>query len=196
MSFKVNVRNRKLKRKLIWIVNFLMLKKLNNSWIQKIILFSVFIVFFWLFMPWIDTLYDSSSFNSFSFKLWITWYFMFWLTFFIFLVNVDKNLSSKFKIILRLSIDDFVLTFFLFLIIFFLTLNALFVVKWMAFLKDWIIPWKWIIFSFVWSVLGLISTIFWLKQKTNCLVSVNGNSELNFENQELKNNEKAMKLPF
>lgn len=196
MTYKNSAKNRKLKRSIIWFINFLKFESLNITTPEKILFFGIIFTIIWLFLNWVESVENIITSNSFGSVLWLTWYIVFFLQILILFLLFSWKHKEMIKFFLNIKIKDTHLIFCITLFTFLIILNWLFFIDWLEVFKNWILIWKWVIVSFVWNILSIVWWIFMLKTKDITWIYIENSSE-NSSNTENKEQEKDnMTLPF
>jgi hypothetical protein len=192
-NLRTRTKNRKIKRRILKILNLFKFKTNNLDIFLKLIIIWLILSIISLFLPWIDITSWEEKFNAFSYLTWMVWYFLFFLDIFLIFIVISNKRKEDFKINMRLFFRDNSLIIFSWIIIFVFSLNSFFVIKWLTFYKEYL-PWKWLILSFVSSIIIMFSWIMeYNKNKKENYSLYTNNSKDIWTNLE---NDRNMKLPF
>ncbi len=198
MEYKDRAKNRKLKRKLLQIIDLIKLKGFNLSLYKKITLSWVLVWFISLFLKWVNSENNinhvSNSFWSLAWSTWIT--ILIIQALIIFLIFSRKN-KEKLKLSTDIHIKDYslIIVWWIFTII--ISINTLNFINWLQTFASDIFIWAWIISEIcAWiliTVWWIIARIEYYKNKSQIYINESDEeSNTDKENDEDKN----MSLPF
>ena len=194
-NYRVRTKNRKLKRRIWKFLRLFSLKSRNLNIPSKVLLAWVILSIVSLFLPWIKETQEDINYNSFSLFLWMKWYFILLLDLFIIFILLSHRRKETFKLNTRFFFKDNYVIFFSWVLLFIFSLETFFNILWLEKEKSSAyINWKWLVLSFVSSILIIISWIVFSKNtRKNSSLVTNDSKTLDNENIE---NTKNMRLPF
>lgn len=198
MSYKVSAKNRRLKRTLMAVINFLKFEWLNIDTSRKIVFIWVLFWIWSLFLNWTDSFDEKHVWNAFKNILWINWYILFALNIKIIFIIFSQKLKELIKSFFNFNAKDGIIILFLASFWLILTINTVFVIENFNYFTAWIFTWKWIIFSIIWYTFSILWWIIMLKTKTKTSVYMEWKNKNDLHNStSIDNTEKNnMKLPF
>ncbi len=194
-NLRTRTKNRKIKRRFLKLANLFRFKTTNLDVFLQLVVIWLILSIISLFLPWIEStqIPKEDSFNAFSYLTWMIWYFLIFLDIFLLFIVLSNKRKENFKLNTRLFFRDNSVIVLVWILIFIFSLNSFFVMKWLAFFWNYA-PWKWLIFSFVSSIIIIFSWIMENKKiKWENYSLVTNNSSDKNENLE---NDRNMKLPF
>ncbi len=193
-TLKTRKNNRKLKRRILKFLNLFKFKSKNLDFFSKILFIWVILSIISLFLPWmIDS---EKNYNSFNLIIWLKGYFIFLLDLFILFITISNKRKENFKLNTRFFFKDHYVIIFSWILLFIFSLTSYFTISWLQTNNSLsYIYWKWLIMSFVSSIIIIFSWI-WLAKlnKKNNISLVTNESKENLWKDEY--NSKNMKLPF
>lgn len=198
MSYKISAKNRRLKRTLIWMINFLKFEWLNIDTPRKIVFIWLLFWIWSLFLNWTDSFDQKHIWNAFKSILWITWYLLLILNIKMIFILFSNKLKELIKSFFNFNAKDGIIIIFLWAYWLFLTINSIFIIENFSYFTSWIITWKWVIFSIIWYTFCLLWWILMLNSKTKTSIYIEKNEQENSLNSSNNDDvEKSnMKLPF
>jgi len=195
MSYKISAKNRKLKRKLITLINLFKFKSVNFNITHKFILIWAVLSLISLYMDWINSLNWEIVQNTFWQLLWISWYIMFILNLIILFIIFSNNKKEYLKIVTKFFFKDWNFIVILWLFNLLLIINNIFIIKWLAFFSKEIIYWRWGIISIIWTLFVIIWWVLLIKEQNKVLLYVN-DDYCKWDKIEKVDEKNNMKLPF
>lgn len=197
MTYRKNAKTRRLRAKLLKIINTFKFKIFVLKLPNQILTIWALISLISLFFPWVNSIWIDETFsdNAFSFRLWYIWYIIFILSFTMLILALSNNKKEQLKVNLSISFRDYnlvILSSFIMLLITFVSLNF---IKWLWYYSKAISYWEWIIYCFMWWILAFVWGILLYreyKKELKLLYLENSSNSIEIFPED-KNN---MKLPF
>lgn len=202
MNLDNRVKNRRLKRNILNLLNLIKFKGVNldNWW--KIVFFWWIIVFVSLFFNWIESVNNDlfEGGNAFSWLIGLSWIIILFSIFYLFFNLFSISKKEKLKQYSNIYLSNYKISLIVWTITILLSLNSLFSISSLSIFTTDVIYWKWIILSITWWIIliawWIIQKKFW--SKTSSKIFLNNDSLMLNDKDEEKDedNKSNMKLPF
>lgn len=191
--YKSRVKNRKLKKIILYFINIFKIKSASLSKAKQTALVWIFIWYISLFFNWINSNNWNFKTNAFNNITWFSAFIIFILLSILLFIIISTNKKEKIKITSNISFKDYNIISISSIFIIILSINCLFIINWLAYFSADLYYGKWIIMTIV-SAIVILWTSFYIKNDSNHSKNfyLNDSEEQDLEVRE-KNN---MKLPF
>lgn len=195
MSYRKKVKERYLRRILINIFNVLKFSNFNLDFQSKIIIVWSISTLISLFLPWWTKIGENISWNSFSLMWWNIWFISLLLIFIIIFVMTTNDIKEKINLASNLSFKKYLVAILWWLFMILIWIIYISLIFWLTTFFENIEIWNWII---LYISSWILIFIWWILKRSNFIKKEYESfiNEPTYNNEDVKNSDSNMKLPF